>query len=119
MRFLANENFPFPSTKMLRENNFYVKSISEDCPGISDLEVMKIAIEEDLIILTFDKDYGEIIFKSGYFNPPSVVFFRYKGVNQSFAGEYILKMLIDQKKSLKGSFFVIEQENYRQRLYKI
>ena len=81
MRFLANENFPFPSIRLLRESNFYVSSICEDRPGITDSEVIQIAIKEQLIILTFDKDYGELIFRSGVINPPAVVFFRYKGLS--------------------------------------
>ena len=50
--FLANENFPRPSTIILRENGFSVKSIQEDSPGISDQEVIKIALNSNLIILT-------------------------------------------------------------------
>ncbi len=61
--FLANENFPKPSPLLLREKGFVVKSIQEDLPGIDDLEVMKIAIEKNLITLTFDSDYGELILK--------------------------------------------------------
>ncbi len=44
MRFLANENFPFPSMKILRKLGFEVKSISEDNFGISDEEVLRIAV---------------------------------------------------------------------------
>ena len=63
MQFLANENFPFPSLEILRENGVEVKSIAEECPGISDTEVMRIAQKKNLAILTFDKDYGELIYK--------------------------------------------------------
>lgn len=63
MRFLANENFPVPSVRTLRETGIEVKSISENSPGISDKEVIQIAQKEKLIILTFDKDYGELIFR--------------------------------------------------------
>lgn len=118
MRFLANENFPFPSVRLLRENNCYVKSIAEEFPGIADSAVMKIATEENLIILTFDKDYGEIIFRLGYTNPPSVVFFRYKGMDQLFAGSYILKLLNEEKRDITNSFTVVEKDSYRQRVYK-
>ena len=73
--FLANENFPRPSTLILREHGFTIKSIQEDHAGISDLEVIKMALSLNLIILTFDSDYGELIFKYAKENPPSVVFF--------------------------------------------
>ena len=48
--FLANENFPRPSTLILREHRFEVKSIQEDNSGISDEEVMEIALRLNLII---------------------------------------------------------------------
>ena len=34
MKFLANENFPFPSIKFLREKGFEVISISEELSGM-------------------------------------------------------------------------------------
>lgn len=59
--FLANENFPRPSIKLLRGKGIFVKSIQEEFPGVPDKEVMDLANELNLIILTFDSDYGEII----------------------------------------------------------
>jgi predicted nuclease of predicted toxin-antitoxin system len=67
--FLANENFPRPSTILLREKGFTVKSIQEDSPGIEDPEVMQLASYLNLIILTFDSDYGELIFRYAKDNP--------------------------------------------------
>jgi len=74
MSFLANENFPHPSTIILRNKGFIIKSIEENAPGISDEDLIKTALELDLIILTFDRDYGELIFKYSRDNPPSVIF---------------------------------------------
>ena len=73
MKFLANENFPFPSIKFLREKGFEVISISEELSGVSDEEVLQKASLENLIILTFDRDYGELIFKYRKDNPPSFI----------------------------------------------
>lgn len=57
------ENFARPSILLLRENGIEVRSIQEEFQGASDEIVMKIAIEMNLIILTFDSDHGELIFK--------------------------------------------------------
>lgn len=65
MRLLANENFPLSSTKILSEAGFDVLSIGIDFQGITDQEVITIAQKEKRLILTFDRDYGELIFKSG------------------------------------------------------
>jgi predicted nuclease of predicted toxin-antitoxin system len=116
--FLANENFPRPSTIILRENGFAVKSIQEDASGIEDQEVMQIALDLNLIILTFDSDYGELIFKYAKDNPPSVVFFREKGNNPAFAASSLISLLANADISLSGAFTVIEPNNIRQRFYK-
>jgi predicted nuclease of predicted toxin-antitoxin system len=116
--FLANENFPRPSTITLRENGFIVKSIQEDSPGITDPEVMKIALNLNLIILTFDSDYGELIFKYAKDNPPSVVFFREKGNRPEFAASSLISLLSNTSIELLGAFTVIEENNIRQRFYK-
>ena len=118
MTFLANENFPRPSTIILRENGYTVKSIQEDFPGISDEEVIKIALKSNLIILTFDSDYGEIIFKYSKEIPPSVVFFREKGIKPEFAALSVVNLLVNTDIIITGAFTVIEEKNIRQRFYK-
>jgi Domain of unknown function (DUF5615) len=37
MRFLADENFPFPSIRLLRQAEYDIASISEDSSGIIEL----------------------------------------------------------------------------------
>jgi len=115
--FLANENFPKPSTIKLREKGWSVKSIQEDSPGISDNEVIKMASQLNLIILTFDSDYGELIFKYGKENPPAVIFFRDKGNAPEFAGLMLLSLLENNMLSFSNAFTVIEAKNIRQRFY--
>lgn len=66
MKFLANENIPVSSVLHLRSIGFDITSIGEDAPGISDTNVMNIAIKENRTIITYDSDYGELIFKYGY-----------------------------------------------------
>ena len=116
--FLANENFPRPSTLILREHGLEVKSIQEDNPGISDEEVMNIALKLNLIILTFDSDYGELIFRYSKDNPPAVIFFREKGNTPEFAGLSLISLLGNSEIILSNSFTVIEANNIRQRFYK-
>jgi predicted nuclease of predicted toxin-antitoxin system len=79
--FLSNENFPRLSVEFLRSGGHTVYSIQEDCPGISDEEVMRIAKEKNAIILTFDRDYGELIFARKLPSPPGVMYFRFIPTN--------------------------------------
>jgi predicted nuclease of predicted toxin-antitoxin system len=63
MDFLANENFPVVSIKLLRNAGHDVASVIEETPGNKDRGVLKRAHEENRIVLTFDRDYGELIYR--------------------------------------------------------
>ncbi|WP_457742928.1 DUF5615 family PIN-like protein [Thermococcus sp.] len=62
MKFLADENIPYPVVKRLRAEGFDITSIYEVRRGITDEEVAQIANKEDRILITFDKDFGMTIF---------------------------------------------------------
>ena len=118
MIFLANENFPFPSVLILRQAGCRILSVSELFPGISDEEVIDKARANNSVILTFDKDYGEIIFKHARQNPPAVIFFRFKGENPEAAGQLLIDILEIREMECDKKFTVIEREGIRQRIYK-
>ncbi len=63
MKFLANETIPLDAVNLLRRSGYEVAMIAEVCPGMKDIDVLKRAVHDKSIILTFDRDYGELIFK--------------------------------------------------------
>lgn len=77
MNFLANENFPAFSIRLLRNAGHNVTSVSEDTSGAKDHEVLKRVYDEKRIILTFDRDYGELIYRHQSPIHAGVVFFRF------------------------------------------
>ena len=70
---LADENFPLSSYNLLQNRGYDIEHILLNQPGIPDEEVINIAIESDRIILTFDSDIGELVFKFGY-KPTGVIY---------------------------------------------
>jgi predicted nuclease of predicted toxin-antitoxin system len=117
MTFLADENFPAPSIIYLRAKNYHIISIGEDYSSISDEEVLEKAVSEKRIILTFDRDYGELIFKYKKDTPPAIVYFRSKGKGADDAGK-ILDKYIKAGLVLDGYFTVIQDNAIRQRSLK-
>ena len=117
MKFLANENFPLPSVTVLRNSGFQVVSVCESFPGVTDEEVIEFALKNDFVILTFDKDYGEIIFKYGIEEPPAVVFFRDKGGNPTTSGTLLVNLLKKGDIEIIDKFTVIQKDAIRQRTY--
>ncbi len=115
MKFLANENFPQPSVQLLRSAGYDVESIVERQRGISDSEVIELAVREQRIILTFDRDYGELLFRYAADAPPAVVYFRVKGSTPLTTGEILLELL-HRGVVLVKYFTVIEHTGIRQRM---
>ena len=116
-RFLANENFPAPSIRHLRFHGYDILSIQESFRSMQDDSVLELAITEKRIILTFDKDYGEMIFRSCKRNPPPVVFFRMKGRDPLEAGSIMTDLLKEEQLDLEEAFTIVSSEGIRQRKY--
>ena len=115
MNFLANENFPRTSVRILREKGYNIVSVIEESPGAKDLTILKRAQQEKRIILTFDRDYGELIYRYHFTLSEGVVYFKFDPVSPSESAEILLRILGDNKILLTGKFTVIERERIRQR----
>ena len=77
MKFLANENFPLASVRRLRDAHYDVASVTEDAPGITDHEVLTRAQQEGRIVVTFDRDYGELLYRKNFSATMGIVYFRF------------------------------------------
>lgn len=117
MRLLANENFPKASVLALRENGYNVLSIGEDNPSIQDYEVVAIAIKEERIILTFDRDYGELIFKKGLKPPKGIIYLRIDTFAPEEPAEIIHKIIKSQKFDFNRHLTEVDNNFVRQRKY--
>jgi predicted nuclease of predicted toxin-antitoxin system len=64
MRFLANENFPGSAVAALKAGGHDVVWVRIAAPGAADREVLTWAAREERVLLTFDKDFGELARKA-------------------------------------------------------
>jgi predicted nuclease of predicted toxin-antitoxin system len=64
MRFLADENFPGAAVVALATAGHDVAWVRTAAPGCDDAEVLAWAVREQRILLTFDKDFGEVAARS-------------------------------------------------------
>ncbi len=88
MRFLADENVPYGVVKRLRKDGVDIMSVYDVRRGITDSEVAELANSEGRILLTFDKDFGTILFVEGL-ELPGLILLRFPPKNV----EYIYKNL--------------------------
>ena len=115
MDFLANENFPLSSVRCLREAGHRVVSIIEEAPGSKDKDILKRAHTERLIILTFDRDYGELIYRFGTFLPAGVVYFRFAPATPLEPAEILIDAMERTGLSVMDKFTIVERGRVRQR----
>ena len=116
MKLLANENFPYPSIFYLRDKGYDITSIGMDNPSIMDSEIMDIAIKEERTILTFDRDYGELIFRHNYKPNKGVIYLRLSEFSPVEPG-IIVERLINSKLDFTKSLTVVDEHGVRQRKY--
>ncbi|MCI0362793.1 MAG: DUF5615 family PIN-like protein [Phycisphaerales bacterium] len=62
MRVVADENFDAPLVQWLRSQGHDVVWMVEKARGSEDIAVLDQARSEERIILTFDRDFGELVF---------------------------------------------------------
>ncbi len=117
MRFLANENIPYASVKYLLSIGVDVLWIGDNFSGISDDEVMNIAIQQNRTIITFDRDYSELIFRYVYKPQKGVIYLRFKEYVPVFPGQLIESLLKNNDLNFEKRLTVIDEHGIRQRKY--
>jgi len=65
LRFLVDVGVGKQVEKWLKEKGYDVKAVRDINPRAKDIEILKLAIAESRMIITMDKDFGELIYKSG------------------------------------------------------
>lgn len=108
MKFVTDENLGIQIPKYLRSLGFDVISVIEIALGKPDPEVLKIANQENRILITLDKDFGELVFKYKLIHA-GVILFRLKDESIENKKKVILKTL-KLRESFKGKFIVIRDK---------
>jgi predicted nuclease of predicted toxin-antitoxin system len=114
MRFLANENFPLAAVELIRQAGHDVTWVRTDSPGIDDREVLLRAVTEERILLTFDKDFGELAFHHGLAAGCGVILFRFrKSSSGALAGRIVAALNV--RNDWVGHYSVVDHGKIRMR----
>ncbi|MEZ4775677.1 MAG: DUF5615 family PIN-like protein [Bacteroidia bacterium] len=112
MKFLADENTDGIMVALLRQKGFTVLDIKELSPGIDDIEVLKMANQENAILITEDKDFGELVYRLKMVNH-GVMLIRLSGWESSQKGKYVAEVIDRHKEQFWDSFSVISTDKIR------
>lgn len=113
-RWLLNENFPRPAVQHLRSLGWDVAAIGEDSPSIDDEVVMERACVDGRWLATFDRDYGELIFKRGLPAPPLIVLLRVASYQPAEPADWLLQLYAAQQFQ-EGHFHIFDGRAVRRR----
>lgn len=115
MHLLADENVPVPSIRMLRAAGYVVEAMIELAPGTPDPEVLSHARRHGQILITFDRDFGELVYHRGSAVPAGIVYLRLSPADPEEAGRVLLALFALEDLLLEGRFTVVDTDRIRQR----
>jgi predicted nuclease of predicted toxin-antitoxin system len=64
MKFLIDMGVGRYVEKWLRENKYNVKSVRDINKRAKDSDILKLAVTEERMVITMDKDFGELVYNS-------------------------------------------------------
>lgn len=112
IKFLANVNVEKPLVDFLDEKGFDIRWVTNIDKRMPDARVCEIANKEQRVIITNDKDFGEIVFlqkKITY----GVILLRIKGQNSSEKIILIEKLLDKYPDKIADHFVIVTKEKFR------
>lgn len=115
MRLLADENIPLPTVDALRAAGCDVASIAREASGAPDPHVLERARLERRLLVTFDRDFGELVFARGSSGGSGVILLRFVPRTPLEPAELLLALVAEPGFTFDGYFTVVDRDHVRQR----
>ena len=112
MNLLADENIETEIVDQLRISGHNVNYVLEMSPGIDDKEIIQQANKNNALLITSDKDFGELVFRQKLVHN-GVILIRLHGLSPEKKAEIVLKFLQDYKSKISNAFSVISKSSIR------
>ena len=111
---LLNENISGTVIQALRERGHDVPAVKESMRGADDEEILARARDEKRLLVTQDKDFGELAFRSRLTTPYGVILFRLAGTTSDQDNRKIIEVL-ESGTEWAGHFAVVTETRVRLR----
>jgi len=112
MRFVADENVSRRVVERLRTFGFDVTLIAGALSGISDTEVLKVAEAEDRILITEDRDFGELVVRQRL-DVRGVILLELDRLSNTAEADRVAEVVAANADKLLGNLIVIEPARVR------
>jgi predicted nuclease of predicted toxin-antitoxin system len=110
--FLANENVPGEVVLAARQDGHDLAWVTELSPGADDDSVLASALSEGRVLLTFDKDFGEMALRRGVDASCGVILLRPRLTAPDYLARFTLTVLTQQVQ-WQGHFTVAQEGKLR------
>ena len=112
MDIFADESVNQPIVTRLRAEGHNVLAVAELAPGISDYDVLSLANAGNCLLLTADKDFGDLVFRLRKISH-GVVLIRLKGLSLEAHADLVANTFAKHADELLGRFTVVTPSNTR------
>ena len=112
MKFLADESCDFVVVRGLRQAGCDVLAVCELAPSIADMEVIQLAGKEKRVLITEDKDFGQI-FYSFTGKEHTVILIRYPNNIRKQLAPDVISLIKSYSKKISGCFVVVQPGRIR------
>jgi predicted nuclease of predicted toxin-antitoxin system len=112
MKILADEGVDKPIVDQLRQDGHSVAYISESDPGASDDTVLELANKNSAVLLTADKDFGELVYRLRRVSK-GVILIRLSGLSTEAKTKIAATAIKEHADELENAFTVISPDSIR------
>ncbi|MCK5146228.1 DUF5615 family PIN-like protein [bacterium] len=114
IKFLIDVGVGKKVEESLLKNGYNIKAVRDIDPGMADDSILRMAVSENRMVITMDKDFGELIFNSGL--PHSgVLLLRLEDARANEKINVLEKILEDHSEKLSNNFCVYQNSKLRVR----
>jgi predicted nuclease of predicted toxin-antitoxin system len=111
MKFLADENISAKVVNALRSKDIEVVSIKEVASNLDDETVLEPANIQNRILITFDADFGELVFKKKS-KTKGIILLKFTPKSSQHVSETIAHVLATPAK-IEGHFLIVKEKRIR------
>ncbi len=112
MNLLADENIDRQIVARLRQEGHSVLYIAEIAPSVSDDQALARANRLQAVLITADKDFGELVYRLGRIHA-GVVLIRLAGLSPESKAEIVCGAVRDRGDEMGDSFSVLTCKSVR------
>jgi predicted nuclease of predicted toxin-antitoxin system len=112
VKLVCDEGVDRSIVAALRAEGHDVSYVAELRPGIPDDEVLALAEADEAVVVTTDKDFGELVFRQGLAHH-GIVLLRLHGLTQERRARIVARGIGEHGAELAGAFAVIDANRIR------